>query len=113
MTAVVMRLHLARVASPAEAAAQACWPDDVVKTDDAGLRWSELALVVRNRLQLPRGIGDDTIIDSLKEIASVNDPDDRWAVAFGSTLGLYLSLGVEGFEDALEELLLILPPIAA
>lgn len=113
MTAIVMRLHWARVSSPAEAAARACWPQDLFTQDDANIRWSELALVVRNRLALPRGIGDDTIIESLKEIAAVRDPDDRWAAAFGSTLGLYLSLGVEGFEDSLQELLTILPPLAA
>ncbi|MEM9029212.1 MAG: hypothetical protein AAGC70_12665 [Pseudomonadota bacterium] len=113
MTAIVMRLHWARMTSPGEAAARACWPSDWATADTDDMRWSEIALVVRNRLQLPRGIGEDTIIESLKEIASVPDADERWAAAFGSTLGLYLSLGVDGFEEAMDELLSILPPIAA
>lgn len=108
-----MRLHWARVASPAEAAARAFHPLDIWSANDNDIRWQELAFIVRNRLQLPRGIGDDMIIDSLKEIAAAGDTDDRWAVAFGSTLGLYLSLGVDGFEGAMHELLSILPPMAA
>lgn len=113
MTAIVVSLHLARVTSPAHAAARACWPQDLWREMDDTLRWSELAFVVRNRLQLPRGISDDTIVESLKEITAAGNNDDRWAVAFGSTLGLYLSLGVEGFEEAMDELLAILPPSVA
>lgn len=110
MTAVVVRLHLARIMSPAEAAARACTPQELWRGADEAVRWSELAFVVRNRLHLPRGISDGTIVESLKVIAAAETADDRWSAAFGSTLGLYLSLGVDGFEDAMDELLAILPP---
>lgn len=113
MTAVVIRLHWARVASPAEAMARACTPLELWSPNDSDILWQELALVVRNRLQLPNGVDDETVIESLQEIAAAGDKDDRWAAAFGSNLGVYLSLGVEGFEGAMHELLSILPPMAA
>ncbi|MEO1266368.1 MAG: hypothetical protein AAFV26_11755 [Pseudomonadota bacterium] len=109
MTATVIRLHEVRAARLGSGSRPM-----PVRTDDAAppvdaLDLCELAMIVRNRFQLPDGLSDDALIRSLGEIQAARGARERWVAAFDSTLGLFLSLRTSDFNGEMQALLALVP----
>ncbi|MGF1648823.1 MAG: hypothetical protein ACFCUN_00050 [Hyphomicrobiaceae bacterium] len=68
---------------------------------------SSVITALRSRLDLPNGLDDDAIAHSIEEVMAASSERDRWSAAFNSTLGLYLSLRSEHFDEALRQFIAI------
>lgn len=71
---------------------------------------AELVPVVRQRLDIPADFSDDTILSSLKRIASRTSDRERWRAAFDSNLARYLSSCGRDLANSLQELITLIPP---
>lgn len=74
------------------------------------LHLAELVPIVRERLDVPADFTDDSILSSLKSIATRTSDRERWRAAFDSNLARYLSIRGRDLGGALQELVALIPP---
>jgi len=84
--------------------------EDTLSGGHEALNLAELAFVVRNRFDLPDGIDETLVIQSLAEVRAAHGEAARWRAAFESTLGVYFSLAGVDLDETLNTLVAMVPP---
>lgn len=74
------------------------------------LHLAELVPLVRQRLNVPAEFSDDSILSSLKRIASRTSDRERWSAAFDCNLTRFLSSLGRDLGQALQDLITLIPP---